>query len=120
MSNQRPLESCCGDCGAHYARISEDGLCHACFVARGLRTVVQIQHSASMEPSREPMTGQRLAAILASASLRMSESDRLMLWIECHQLFGCNLDRDRCSELVRVVEALNTPVSHKTLASQWN
>src|SRR5215218_6065598 len=97
MSDQRPPEPRCADCGARDVPIDTDGLCQACFTARGFRAMAEmLQHGAqpTEEPRHEPATGRRLAAIITAAALRMPPDERLQLWLECYRLMGATLDAE--------------------------
>ncbi len=68
----------------------------------------------------EPVTGHRLAAIIAAAAAGMSPAERLHLWRECYLLLGDKLDQATHPELCAVINALPDPVDVETHAARWN
>ncbi len=115
MSKQE--EPRCVACRARYVALDDEGLCQACFVTRGLRTMAECQQE---EPHREHVTGERLAAIIAAAAARMSPVEQHQLWLECYQLMGDKLDSETHPELCAAINALTDPVPEEARAAKWN
>ncbi len=121
MSEDLRPASHCSDCGARYATLDDDGMCQACFVVRGLHTGAELQQAAPPEePHRERVTGQRLAAALTRGAAGMTETERILLGIECHFILGEKCDPETCPELCAAINALLRPVGDDVRASKWN
>lgn len=118
--NKSP-EPRCVDCGGRWLSLDDDGLCQACFVARGFRVMAQdaqpIEHT---EPHHEPVIGHRLAAVIAQAALRMSPVERGLLWLECYRLLGDKIDKDTHPELCAAINALRDDVPEAARTAKWN
>ncbi len=76
--------------------------------------------SRQEEPHRERVTGERLAAIIATAAARMSQAERSMLWLECYQLLHGMINTDTHPELCAAIDALRDPLPDEAIVSRWN
>lgn len=77
MNKHRELH--CLNCAPRCVPFDDEGLCQVCYVAWGHCTVADMLPPVTEEPHREPVTGQRLAAVIAAAACIMTQSEGLAL-----------------------------------------
>ncbi len=110
----------CSDCGARWVLLDDDGLCQDCVIALGLRAMTGVEQEPPEQPYQQKVTGQRLAAIIATAAAQMPQAERLKLWLECCRLLGPTIDSETHPELYAVVRTLREPIPDNTKAAKWN